>query len=284
MEIFNKLFQKAKFAYQKADKESGGWLPGGGTASPVTKALFPAQPFPGRAKELERQTGIKARFIDPDKTKTIVRTVAPIISARWGTANYANPILNEVGMPGYQGGTSRDKLIEYHELGHLDPQNKNWYSYAGVLGRSLQGVSTQLKNPAPLDIAAGLALQYADAPEEDRAERFASKWAEAGNYSAPIIYEDKTSDYGNMLRKEGKKLVSSGIEKIINPYGLRTKVETFINTQRAKPLQEELTRSLPAYREASDKANELTPELIAETKRLNDLAKQIEALGLEPQY
>jgi len=44
-------------------------------------------------------------------------------------------------------------------------------------------------------------------------------------------------------------MVSSGVERITNPYGIRTKVETFINTQRAKPLQEELTRSLPAYRQ-----------------------------------
>lgn len=43
MEIFNKLFQKAKSAYQKADKVTRGWLPGGGTASPLTAASQQAQ-------------------------------------------------------------------------------------------------------------------------------------------------------------------------------------------------------------------------------------------------
>lgn len=43
MEIFNKLFQKARAAYQNADKATGGWLPGGGTASPVTTASQQAQ-------------------------------------------------------------------------------------------------------------------------------------------------------------------------------------------------------------------------------------------------
>lgn len=43
MEIFNKLFQKARNAYQKADKAAGGWLPGGGTASPITAASQQAQ-------------------------------------------------------------------------------------------------------------------------------------------------------------------------------------------------------------------------------------------------
>jgi len=80
-------------------------------------------------------------------------------------------------------------------------------------------------------------------------------------------------------------MVSSGIKRIADPYGIRTKAETFINTQRAKPLQEELTRSLPAYRQALVKNNyQDTPEMLAETKRLNDIASQIEALGLKPQY
>lgn len=286
MEIFNKLFQKAKSAYQKADKATGGWLPGGGTASPVTKAVFPPQPFPARSKELEKQTGIKGRFINPEKTSSIVHTVAPVVSPQWGKQNYANPITGEVGMSGYQGGkTPRERYIEYHELGHLNPKDKALYSYLGVSGRALQGISDQTGNLPPLDIAAGLALQHFDAKEEDRAERFAEKWAKAGNYPAPDVYEDKTSNYGNSLRRQGEEMVSSGIKRITDPYGIRTKVETFINTQRAKPLQEELTRSLPAYRQTLVKNNyQDTPEMLAETKRLNNIASQIEALGLKPQY
>lgn len=286
MEIFNKLFQKARTAYQKADKAAGGWLPGGGTASPVTKAVFPAQPFPERSKELEKQTGIKGRFIDPDKTPSIVHTVAPLVSPQWGKQNYANPITGEVGMPGYQGGaTPRERYIEYHELGHLNPKDKGPYSYFGVGGRALQGISNTTGNLPPLDLAAGLALRYADAPEEDRAERFAANLAKRGGYEAPYISPEGRSGYGDRLRQQGEELTSSAIERMTNPYGIVSKAQSFINTQRAKPLQEELTRSLSAYRQALDKNNyQDTPETLAETKRLNDIASQIEALGLEPQY
>jgi hypothetical protein len=285
MELFQQLLNKVRKGYAEADKRLGGWLPGGGTASPVTKALFPPQPFPGRAKQLERQTGVRARIIDPDKTKSIVSAVAPIVSAGWGGSNYANPILNEVGMYEYQGGkTPKERRIEYHELGHINPKDKNWYSYAGVLGRSLQGISEQLKNPPPLDIAAGLALQYADAAEEDRAERFAARWSKAGNYPAPSISNQGTSDYGNVLRREGKELVSSGIERIANPFGAVSFLSGFVNEQKVKPLQEEFARSLSAYRQASSKTDELTPELMAKSKHLSNLAKRIEALGFKPEY
>jgi len=280
MEIFNKLFQKAKSAYQKADKASGGWLPGGGTASPVTKAVFPAQPFPGRTKELERQTGVKTRI-----TSLHNNSISDKIPYLTNSQAYANPYLNEVKMRNYQGGkTPRERYVEHHELGHIYGGDNGWTRLLGASGRSLKDFSSKLGNLAPLDVVAGLKMQHLDAPEEDRAERFAAKWAKTGNYPAPAIYEDRTSDYGNTLRRQGKELSSSGIERITNPYGIRTKVVTFINTHRAKPLQEELTRSLPAYREASSKTDEITPELITESKRLSDLAKQIEALGLEPQY
>ena len=69
-----------------------------------------------------------------------------------------------------------------------------------------------------------------------------------------------------------------------NPFGLRTRVESFVNTQRAKPLQEELRRSLPAYRKLLETNDAITPEMIKESERLGSLQKQIEALGIEPKF
>jgi hypothetical protein len=280
------LLRMAGDAWKEADKRLGGWLPGGGTASPITKAIFPAQPFPGRSRELERQTGVKGRFINPAKTPSVVSRVAPVVSPQWGTSNYANPVTREVGMPGYQGGaTPEERRIEYHELGHLNSKDKAPYSYFGVGGRALQGISGKTGNLPPLDLAAGLALRYADAPEEDRAERFAARWAERGGYEAPYISPEGRSEYGDKLRQQGEELTSSAVERITNPFGLRTKVESFINTQRARPLQEELTRSLPAYRKSLiESGDQITPEMIAESKRLDNLQKQIEALGVKVDY
>lgn len=66
--FFNQVTRKAGQVWGQADRALGGWLPGGGTASPLTKAVFPPQPFPGRSKELERITGVRGRFIDPERT------------------------------------------------------------------------------------------------------------------------------------------------------------------------------------------------------------------------
>ncbi len=272
-------------AYKDADRDLGGFLPFGGTASPITKAVFPAQPFPERSKELEKQTGVKARFIDPTGTPSIVSSIAPKVSPQWGESNYANPVLGQVGMPGYQGGiTPKERHVEYHELGHLNPSDKGLYSYFGVGGRALQGLSNKTGNLPPLDLAAGLALSYADAPEEDRAERFAARFAKQGGYTAPEITAGGRSAYGDRLREEGRELSSSAIERMTDPFGLRTKVESFINTQRAKPLQQELTRSLPAYRELLKTSDEMIPEMVKESERLGSLQKQIEALGIKPNF
>ena len=280
------LFEQLVNNYRKLDKKTGGWLPGGGTASPITKAVFPAQPFPGRSEELKKQTGVNARFIDPKNTPSTISAVAPLISSQWGESDYANSVLAQVGMSEYTGGkTSKERQTEYHELGHLNPKDKQLYSYLGVSGRALQGLSERTGNFAPLDLAAGFALINADAPEEDRAERFAANWAERGNFPAPQIYSDGTSGYGNSLRRQGRELTNSAIERMTNPFGLRTQIGSFFNKQRAKPLQAELTKSLPAYRQMlKSSGDELTPEVLAETKRLRNLQDQLEALGVEVKY
>lgn len=280
---------QAQRAYSQLDQASGGWLPGGGVASPATKAIFPAQKYPGRSKELERITGIKGRFVDPSENPTLVRRAAQVISPRWGDADYANPLLNEVGISNYKGGaTPRERYIEFHELGHLNPKDKGLYSYFGVLGRGLQGISEKTGNFPPLGLASGLALQYADAPEEDRAERFASRFAKASNYgSGRPIYDDGSSDYGNMLRREGKELTEQSLNRMIDPYNLLSKATKFVTEQRAKPLQSNLTTvdaNLNKYFEHNPNATfeTLSPEARKLVKERQGLHTELRNLGIDP--
>lgn len=284
-DLFQTFLNRIGQGYKEADKRLGGWLPGGGTASPVTRAVLPPQVAPTRSKELEKITGVKGRIIDPQKTPSLVSTIAPVFSA-WGTNDYANPLLGEIGMSNYQGtGKSPYEVrTEIHELGHLNPVDKKYYSYGGVAGRFLTGVSERLGKPAPLELAGGLALQYLDAPEEDRAERFAARFATQGNYPAPQISSEGTSAYGDRLRREGSELSENAVNRILNPWGIPEKVTGFVNQQRASVLQNELSRSLPIYRERFGRETELSLENLKETERLNNLAKQIEALGIQPKY
>jgi hypothetical protein len=272
---------QAQRGYTQLDRVSGGWLPGGGVASPVTRAVFPPQPFPKRSEELQRITGVKGRFIDQEKTPSLVRQIAPIVAPLWGTADYANPILNEVGMSGYAGGrTERERHTEIHELGHLNPKDKGLYSYFGVLGRSLQGLSNQTGNLPLVDLAAGLAMQYADAPEEDRAERFAKQFAKRQNYTAPTIYEDNTSNYGNTLRREGSELTSRGVAGLLDPFGAVSGAVQFVNEQRAKPIREEQSKVDSELKRLLNSSGsfEVTPEQIRLSRRSSELQRQLESL------
>ena len=272
---------QAQRGYTQLDRASGGWLPGGGVASPVTRAVFPPQPFPKRSEELQRITGVKGRFIDQEKTPSLVRQIAPVVAPLWGTADYANPILNEVGMSGYMGGrTERERHTEIHELGHLNPKDKGLYSHFGVLGRSLQGLSNQTGNLPLVDLAAGLAMQYADAPEEDRAERFAKQFAKRQNYTAPTIYKDNTSNYGNTLRREGSELTSRGVAGLLDPFGAVSGAMQFVNEQRAKPIREEQSKVDSELRKLFNSSGsfEVTPEQLRLSKRSSELQRQLESL------
>ena len=268
---------QAQRAYSQLDKASGGWLPGGGTASPITKAVFPPQPFPKRSEELKRVTGVEGRFIDPEKTPSLVRRVAPIVAPQRGTDDYANTLLNEIGMSGYTGGrTEQERRTEIHELGHLNPKDKGLYSYFGVLGRSLQGLSNATGNLPLVDLAAGTALQHTDAPEEDRAERFAQKFAEKQNYLGPVIYKDGASDYGNGLRREGKELTSGALTRMANPFG----AVSAINQQRSKLVLQEYDRLTPLLRSAISGNDAVSAETIKLSNRHSELEKQLRNLGV----
>jgi len=288
-DLFQNFLNRVGQSYREADKRLGGWLPGGGTASPVTRAVLPPQVAPARSKELEKITGVKGRIIDPQKTPSLASTIAPVFSA-WGTNDYANPLLGEIGMSNYQGtGKSPYEVrTEVHELGHLNPADKKYYSYGGVAGRFLTGVSERLGKPMPLELAGGLALKYLDAPEEDRAERFAARFAQQLNYPAPEITSQGTSLYGDMLRKQGNQISEKAIGSVINPFGIPEKIinktTQLINQQRAASLQQELSRALPRYRQRFANEAEPSTENLKQSERLNNLARQIEALGVEPKY
>lgn len=280
--------KQAQRAYGQADKATGGWLPGGGTASPLTRTVFPPQPFPGRSAELEQVTGVRGRFIDPSKTPTLVSRVAPVLSSLWGTADYANPLLGEVGMRNYQGGaTPRERSVEFHELGHFNPKDKQLYSYLGTLGRGLQGISNKTGNLPPLDLLSGMALQHADAPEEDRAERFARRFAKIGGYGeGPAIYKDGTSDYGNSLRREGKELTEKSLRRMTDPYDLISRSGQFIAEQRAKPIQAKISGIRTDLNSVFQKNPDITfeamsPETRSLLKEKLRLENELKSLGIE---
>jgi hypothetical protein len=231
--LFAQFLKQVTSGYKEADKRLGGWLPGGGVASPLTRVVLPPQVAPGRAKELEKITGVKARIVNPTKTPSLVSMFAPAIS-EWGDSHYANPLLNEIGIHGYTGTgkTEQEKQLEIHELGHLNPADKKFYSYGGVAGRALTGISETLNKPGPLQLAGGLALQYLDAPEEDRAERFAAKYAQQLNYESPFIDEKGQSSYGNNLRKQGEEMV----RQTLDPFELLPKAQKTIHDFRNQGL------------------------------------------------
>jgi hypothetical protein len=283
------VLEAIRNTWSEADRRLGGWLPGGGTASPVTRAVFPPQSFPQRSKELERATGVSARIVDPEKSPTLVRRVAPQISPRWGENNYANPLLNEVGIAGYRGGaTPEERYIEFHELGHLSPKDKKIYSRLGVLGRTAQGVSDATGNLPPVDLAAGMAMQAFDAREEDRAERFAKAHARVGNFQGPKINPDGTSNYGNSLRKEGRELVRSSLQRMGDPFGAVSGARQFVNQIQAGPVKAEIDRveeelstmmRSDAYWQRQ-KTDGVPPEAIELSRKHTNLQERLRELGI----
>jgi hypothetical protein len=59
--------------------------------------------------------------------------------------------------------------------------------------------------------------------------------------TSPVIYKDNTSNYGNMLRREGRELTAEGLNKLADPfYGIISKTSQFINAKRAEPVRKEI--------------------------------------------
>lgn len=138
MEIFNKLFQKARRAYQKADKATGGWLPGGGTASPITAASQQAQR--NYDKKIRRQInmrdaapGTPGRFADQGQIMNALRATA--------TAG-ANPVGLAFGNK-----EDVDKVVSYYKE---RPELQNEYDLnTNMMLRYLSGTGAEGMKVSP---------------------------------------------------------------------------------------------------------------------------------------
>jgi len=89
MEIFNKLFRKATETYRQADEKLfKGWLPGGGTASPITAASQQAQ----RDYDIRMRRQIQERDAAPGTPGRFAGEGQVMNALRATTSAGANPI------------------------------------------------------------------------------------------------------------------------------------------------------------------------------------------------
>lgn len=211
--LFQQFLNRVGSGYRKADKRLGGWLPGGGTASPLTSTLqrglteprskllpsskpytqilgatvdSPALNAEGQltpqAANMLRQLGISANVTGNVKETNPIA----ILGEHFGYlgAAHANPLKNQIYLPS----NFNNLTTLAHEAGHLD-KNRRVNSrpiFEGILGQAIDAPAAAIKNLtggelspfsqtlAPFRIAGGLATALSDAKEEDYAERFAS--------------------------------------------------------------------------------------------------------------
>lgn len=209
--LFQTFLNQVGKSYKEADKRLGGWLPGGGTASPVTtkfqralaeprSQLLPSpKPYTQiagatvdspalnakgqltpQAAQMLRQLGISANVTgDVSKTNPIA-----IIGEHLGYlgAAHANPLTNQIYLPG----NFNNLTTLAHEAGHLDKSRRAGSRpiFEGILGQVIDTPAAVAKNLtggelspfsqvlAPFRLAGGLATALSDAKEEDYAERF----------------------------------------------------------------------------------------------------------------
>jgi hypothetical protein len=211
--IFQQFLNQVGSGYKEADKRLGGWLPGGGTASPVTarfqralaeprSQLLPAaKPFTriAGANPLSPAINSKTGQITPEASEmlrqmgistTVTQNInetnpIAILGQHLGYigAAHANPLKNQIYLPGGM----NNLTVLAHEAGHLDKKRRadNRPIFEGILGQAIDTPATLIKkitggefSPlaqplAPFRLAGGLATALSDAKEEDYAERFA---------------------------------------------------------------------------------------------------------------
>jgi len=166
-------FRKAGEIWGKADRALGGWLPGGGTASPLTRSAqqfgkfvntvpqadlkAPAQPFtriPGatpaspvwdiktrtltpEAKEVLRQLNQSADVTwDINKTNPVAQIGSQIGAYHKDMTAHANPLKNQIYIP-LANLNTLETLI--HEAGHLDRDRRSSSRpfTEGILGQTI---------------------------------------------------------------------------------------------------------------------------------------------------
>lgn len=138
MEIFNKLFKKATQKYKQADKALGGWLPGGGTASPITAASQQAQ----RDYDIRMRRQIQERDAAPGTPGRFAGEGQVMNALRATTRAGANPI-------GLALGNTEDvrKLSTYYQQ---NPDQQNEYDLnTNMMLRYLSGTGAEGMRVSP---------------------------------------------------------------------------------------------------------------------------------------
>ena len=224
-----------------------------------------------RAEQIERVMGVKPNIVDPNKESTLVRPVATRVAPDWGDANYANPLNNTIAIYDYKPG--KRPYLEAHEAGHLSWEDAGPAKFLGVSGRAVTGISDQIGNP-PLLEAIGGGLLHFDAAEEDRAERLSAKYGpQLGGKpeNAPVIDSDGRSRYGDRLRQEGNSRLKRSVQPFVSAFNTANQ---WITERKQESLQPQIKDAVLNYRRISAASNDITPELIEQSKKLSKLEDQ----------
>lgn len=174
MDLFQRFLNQVGSGYKEADKRLGGWLPGGGTASPLTRAKQEGeQKLAGRiaSQQLPQYPGQPGRFANQGQVLNAVRAT---------TEAGANPFSLLVGDP-----VNTKRVADYYQQ---NPSLQNQYDLStNMFLRYLSGTGS--KN---LEIAPDVGKQiYADIQRQE--QKFApSAYRESliNSKSVPYIKEN----------------------------------------------------------------------------------------------
>lgn len=174
------FFRKAGDLWHSADRATGGWLPGGGTASPLTRSVQNLNRFISKVPQAEvtpfaqkfnripgaepdspvwdyktRSLTPEARSVlqqlgqNPDVTWDINKTnpvakIGDFLGYPAATTGHANPLKNQIFLP-LSTGSDLKTLI--HEAGHLDTKQrlKGRPIYEGILGQAIDTPAAAVK-------------------------------------------------------------------------------------------------------------------------------------------
>jgi len=174
------------------------------------------------AQTLLKQSNTGATLTKREDRNLISQVAEQVDPMTYGGRPYANPYTNKTFVQG------RDLGTLMHELGHLDKSQRQgigerFTQGVGILGRALTEIG---KIPVlnsgpiqPINIAAGAARQFADAREEDVAERYRVQ-------HSPTVFTDNKYDpkeavdrinregsgYGNAERLAGHRTMMQGLD------------------------------------------------------------------------
>jgi hypothetical protein len=172
--IFQNFLNQVTSGYKEADKRLGGWLPGGGTASPVTRAKQEGeQKLAGRiaAQQLSQYPGQPGRFANQGQLLNAVRAT---------TEARANPFSLLTSDP-----ANVKRVAEYYQQ---NPSLQNQYDLStNMFLRYLSGTGSK-----GLEVAPNVGKQiYADIQQQE--QKFApSAYRESliNSRNAPYIKEN----------------------------------------------------------------------------------------------